>query len=216
MLSDIIIPTFVTLFVVIDPVGLMPMYLSLTPNASARERVAVAWRSIVTAFLVLLIFALLGKSALAALGISLPAFRIAGGLLLFLIAVEMLFEKRTERRQRNAAAAEEDHAPAALDDDVAYFPLGIPLIAGPGAITTMILLNSRHTGDYATQATIIAVMAGVLLLTLFLFLLSTRLEKLAGETFTKIVTRILGIILGALAVEFVLTGLAEAGLVAYG
>lgn len=135
--------------------------------------------------------------------------------MLFLIAVEMLFEKRTERRSRNATeTSSELHEARHDEDDVAYFPLGMPLIAGPGAIAAMILLNEKYSGDILAQGAVIGVMILVLIITLLLFVIGSRLEWLAGDTFTKIITRLLGLILGALAVQFVLSGLVAAGIIA--
>lgn len=213
MLADVVIPAFATLFVVIDPIGLLPIFLAVTAGASASQRRTIAWRSVATALGILFVFALFGKAALGVLGIGLPAFRIAGGLMLFLIALEMLFERRGERRSRNAAAASAELHEAHLDEDLAYFPLGTPLIAGPGAIAAMILLNSQHHDDLLAQAAVTGVMVLVLAITLVLFLLGTRLERLTGRTLTKIITRLLGVILGALAVQFVLSGLGAAGIV---
>jgi len=216
LLTDVVIPAFATLFVVIDPVGLVPIFLAVTAGGDERQRAKIALRANITAFFILVLFAVLGKSVLSVLGIGLPAFRIAGGIMLFMIALEMLFERRSRRRQRNAASASAEsaeHPETKLEDDVAYFPLGIPLIAGPGAIAAMILLNSQHQGDYLAQGAVVGVMVLVLAITLVLFLLGTRLERFAGATFTNVVTRLLGVILGALAVQFVLSGLGEIGLI---
>ena len=214
LLINVLVPAFTTLFVVIDPIGLVPIFLGLTAGVNPATRKIIAIRSVLTGFGILLIFALLGKAVLTSLGIGLPAFRIAGGIMLFLIAMEMLFEKRGERRTKNAAAASAELQEIKHDDDVAYFPLGIPLIAGPGAIATMILLNEKHSGDLLAQGAVIAVMMLVLALTLVLFIVGSRLERLAGETLSKIISRLLGVILGALAVQFILSGLIAAGFLA--
>ncbi len=217
MITEILIPAFTTLFVVIDPPGLAPLFLGLTRGQSEAERRRTAVRACVTAICVLAVFAAFGKSVLGFLGIGMPAFRIAGGLMLFLIALEMLFEKRTERRARSAHGAEDggvdEAGPAHHGDDVSIFPLGIPLIAGPGAIASMILLMSSHSGDYAVQAAIFAVMLSVVAVTFILFLGASHFERLTGQTFTTVITRVFGIILGALAVQFVLTGIADANLI---
>lgn len=219
MITEILIPAFTTLFVVIDPPGLAPLFLGLTRGQSEAERRRTAIRACVTAICVLAVFAAFGKSVLGFLGIGMPAFRIAGGLMLFLIALEMLFEKRTERRARSAHGAEDgdgdgnEAGPAQHGDDVSIFPLGIPLIAGPGAIASMILLMSSHSGDYAVQAAIFAVMLSVVAVTFILFLGASHFERLTGQTFTTVITRVFGIILGALAVQFVLTGIADANLI---
>ena len=212
-LTEIALPAFATLFVAIDPIGLVPIFMALTAHADLHARRRIAWRAIVTATVLLLAFALFGKALLGHLGISLPAFQIAGGLLLFMLAVEMLFEKRNERRGRSASEAEQEDP---TGDDVAIFPLGVPLICGPGAIASVILLVGEHEGDYTGQAIVIGVMLAVLVLTGALFFLANRFGRLAGQTFTKAMTRVLGMILAALAVQFVITGLANAGFVAAG
>ena len=212
LFTNVVVPTFATLFVIIDPLGLMPIFLGLTAGMSQSQRRAVAVRSCTTAIVVLAVFALFGDKLLGFLGISMPAFRIAGGLMLFLIAVEMLFEKRTERRNKNTEEAHHEGAGTVTADDVAVFPLAIPLLAGPGSIASIILLTSSHEGNYLAQGAVVAVMLGVVAISFVLFLLAGRLEKLTGPTFTKVITRLFGIILGALAVQFVLSGLAGSGL----
>ena len=214
IVGQVIVPAFATFFVAIDPIGLVPMFLALTPNSDARARRGIALRAVFTAAVLLLLFAAFGKSVLAFLGIGLPAFQIAGGLMLFLIAVDMLFEKRTERRSKNAAEAV--GSSNQTHDDVAVFPLGVPLLAGPGAIAATILLMGQHQGDYAAQGAVVGVMLGVLLIALLFFFAGDRLGRLTGPTFTKALTRVLGMILGALAVQFVLTGIAASGLIQQG
>lgn len=208
---DIIAHAFATLFVVIDPIGLAPMFMSLTTGADAKSRHLIARRATLTAAAILILFALLGKQLLLWMGITLPAFQIAGGIMLFLLALEMLFERRTERRAQQVS--DSHHEPAQPADDVSVFPLATPLIAGPGAAATMILLMGRHPGDYTAQAVVIGVMISVLLLTYVLFRLAGPFERLIGDTGIKVITRLLGVVLGALAVQFVLSGLADAGFV---
>jgi multiple antibiotic resistance protein len=207
--TDIVLPAFATLFVIIDPLGLTPLFLALTSSQSVAERRRVALLSVGLAAGVLFLFAFFGHAILNLFGISLPAFRIAGGLLLFVIALEMLFEKRAQRRERNLTDRQEE--PAA-GDDIWVFPLGIPLIAGPGAITSIILLMDRHAGDVAAQALVMAVLAAVLAMTLIMFWLMSTAERFLSQTAIRAITRLLGIILAALAVQFVLTGLKSAGL----
>lgn len=219
--STVMVPAFAVLFVVIDPIGLVPMFLALSDKMTSQVRRQTAWRAIVLGFFVLLVFAVFGKSALNFLGISLPAFRIAGGILLFVLALEMLFEKRTERRARNVRDSDLEAARAASDDpdatssggldDQWVFPLGIPLIAGPGAITSIILLMSSHADKVTEQLAVVAVLTFVLAMTLSFFLLADRLKKHISPTATRAMSRILGMILAALAVQFVLTGLKSAG-----
>ena len=210
--SDVALPAFATLFVIIDPLGLTPMFVALTHDQPTAVRQRVAWRSVLLASVVLLLFAFFGKAILALFGISMPAFRIAGGILLFMIALEMLFEKRAERRRRSLPRKAPAYTYRAVDD-VWVFPLGIPLIAGPGAITSVILLMGRHAGDAVAQGVVVAILLGVLALTWLLFFMVSHAARFLSETAVRAISRVLGIILAALAVEFVLTGVRDAGLV---
>lgn len=190
---------FTALFVVIDPIGLTPIFIALTSGLSARARRVIALRACLVSFLLLTIFGLAGESVLQFLGISLPAFRIAGGILLFLTALDMLFERRKQRREGQA-----DSVPEAEDPSV--FPLAMPLIAGPGAIATMILL----AGSASTPGEILlvhAIMLVVLACVLALFFLAGGLERLLGAVGINVVTRLLGMLLAALSVQFVIDGL---------
>jgi multiple antibiotic resistance protein len=210
--SDVAVPAFATLFVIIDPIGLVPLFLALTTGMSERARRIIAVRAVVFGFSVLLVFAVAGQAVLGFLGISLAAFRIAGGLLLFLMALEMLFEKRTERREKNVAKSSQEHEEShnSLEDQW-VFPLGTPLIAGPGAIASVILLMGDGTHGLAGQAVVIGVLVSVILITLVLFLIASKLGSFVGPTASRAMSRILGMILSALAVQFVLTGLSSAG-----
>lgn len=199
------ITAFVTLFVVVDPIGLVPLFLALTQGMSAQMRRTVGIRALVIAAILLTAFGLFGDALLRGIGISMPAFRIAGGVLLFLTALDMLFERRTQRREGQSA---EPHAP-----DPSVFPLATPLLAGPGAMATMILLAGAGTGGLHLAA-VLAVMAAVLACVFVLFLLSTPLERALGRTGTMVVTRLLGMLLAALAVQFILDGLRGAGIIA--
>jgi multiple antibiotic resistance protein len=198
-----LIGAFATLFVVIDPVGLAPIFIALTADTDDRHRRAVALRSVAIAGAILTLFAFFGEAVLGFIGISMPAFRIAGGILLFLTALDMLFQRRTKRREDQAD--EEEHP------DPSVFPIAIPLIAGPGAIATMILLAGRSEGPLEMIA-ILAVMAAVLALALLLFLSAGPIERGLGRTGINVVTRLLGMLLAALSVQFVLDGLRDFGL----
>jgi multiple antibiotic resistance protein len=198
------IPAFVTLFVVIDPIGLTPLFVALTAGMGARQRRIIAIRSVVVSFGVLLLFGVAGEAVLNFLGISMPAFRIAGGILLFLTALDMLFERRTQRRQDQADTAQADDP----TEDPSVFPLAIPLIGGPGAIASMILLTGEGSGALHIAA-VHAVMGLVLVIVLALFLLAVRLERLLGPTGITVVTRLLGMLLAALSVQFVIDGLRD-------
>lgn len=203
MTLDFYITAFVTLFVIIDPIGLSPIFLALTKGMSPRKRHAVALRACVIGLAVLTLFGLLGEQVLLFVGISMPAFRIAGGILLFLTALDMLFERRAQRRQGQA----DDPG-----DDPSVFPLAIPLVAGPGAIASMILLTDRTQDDLGASVAIFAVMLSVLALAYVLFLLAGLIERVMDDTLINVITRLLGMLLAALSVQFVLDGLANSGL----
>lgn len=198
-----LITGFVTLFVIIDPIGLTPMFVALTQGMAAKRRRSIALRGVLVAFFVLSLFAIFGEAVLGFVGISMPAFRIAGGILLFLTALDMLFQRRTKRREDQAE--EDDH-----HDDPSVFPLGIPLIAGPGSIATVILLTGQHPGFLGLSMTI-GVMIAVLIIAFLLFLTAGWLERVFGKTGINVVTRLLGMLLCALAVQFVLDGLKAFG-----
>ena len=196
----------VTMLVTLDPPGLAPIFLSLTRGMSESERRQVAIRASIIAFCIMGFFGVAGDIVMKALGVSLPAFRIAGGLLLFWIAFEMVFERRTERKQQTAETA------ITLDHirNVAAFPLAIPLMAGPGALTAMILLAGRAGGDPLLLATLAVICGLVILSCLVVFLTATPIAKLLGVTGNIVLTRLLGVILAALAVQFVIDGVKAA------
>jgi multiple antibiotic resistance protein len=192
---------FVTLFVVIDPPGCAPIFASLTTNANAIHRRAMAIRSTAVASAILLIFALLGEDLLRTLGVSLDAFRIAGGIMLFLIALEMVFEKRTQRRETRAAEVNRDPE----HDDISIFPMGIPMIAGPGSIATMMLLMARSNG-LGESLIVVAALAAVMALMLLSLLAAGAIMRVLGPKLEAMITRVLGVILAALATQFVIDG----------
>jgi multiple antibiotic resistance protein len=193
---------FITLAVIIDPPGCAPIFASLTAGTGVAHRRMMAIRSSVVAWCIVIFFALLGEPMLRPLGISLSAFRLAGGSMLFIIALEMVFEKRTERREERAKEIE--GTPEA--EDISVFPMAIPMIAGPGSIATIMLLSARASG--LTEGLIVlAAMTAVILLTLIALLLAGPLMKLIGAKLEAMITRILGVILAALAAQFVLDGL---------
>jgi len=203
--SAFLITAFATLFVVIDPIGLTPIFIALTSGADSRHRRILALRSCGIAIAILMLFTFFGEQVLGFIGISMPAFRIAGGILLFLTALDMLFERRSKRREDKAG--EEDALP-----DPSVFPIAIPLIAGPGAIATMILLVGQ-TGSALEMAAVIGVMISVLLIVLLMFLAAPIIERLLGHTGIVVVTRLLGMLLAALSVQFVIYGLRNIGAV---
>ncbi len=200
---DFVISALVTLLVVVDPVGLVPAYIAMTERLPESARRQVAIRACVIAFCILLGSALIGDWLLKHLGISLPAFRIAGGLLLFSIAFEMVFGLRVEREARTAEQAVHEHVHVR---NIAAFPLAIPLLAGPGALTAVILLAGRARGDLAMLGGLLGVIVLVMALSVLVFLIASRIAKLLGVTGNIVLSRLLGVILAALAVQFVIDG----------
>ncbi|MDG0989677.1 MAG: MarC family protein [Yoonia sp.] len=196
-----LIAAFTTLFIIIDPMGLAPIFLALTSGMTKAQRRAIAIRACLIGGALMLAFLFLGEALLGFIGISMPAFRIAGGVLLFLTALEMLFQKRQARREDNATEVE-------THDDPSVFPLAMPLIVGPGAITTIILLAGQANGA-ADLAAVAAVMFTVLASVFVAFLLAPYLERLLGKTGINILTRLLGMLLAALAVQFILDGVSQ-------
>jgi multiple antibiotic resistance protein len=196
---------FVTFLVIIDPIGLLPLFVALTHRRRKEQRRRIATRSIAVAAITLVVVALVGHTVLRFLGIGLPAFRIAGGLLLFLLSIDMVFVRHSGIRSTTAAETEEAEDSA----DVAIFPLAIPLIAGPGAMTSIILLMGRADGDLILQALVIALMLLVLGLCLAAFLLAIPLMERLGVTGINVIGRVFGIVLAALAVQYVIDGVTD-------
>ncbi|HEX6218629.1 MAG TPA: MarC family protein [Sphingomicrobium sp.] len=193
---------FITLAVIIDPPGCAPIFASLTSGTDAVHRRKMAIRSAFVAWCILMFFALLGEPLLRTLGISLSAFRLAGGIMLFMIALDMVFERRTERRE--VRAKEIEGTPEA--EDISVFPMAIPMIAGPGSIASVMLLTAR-ADTIAEDVVVLAAMSLVILLTLAALLAAGPLMRLIGAKLEAMITRILGVILAALAAQFVLDGL---------
>ena len=202
MPPDFAITALVTLFVVVDPVGLAPTFLAVTEGLPLRARRDVAVRASLIAGAILIGTALIGDALLRALGISLPAFRIAGGLLLFAIAFEMVLGVRMRREGLEAEEAVEEHV-----RNVAAFPLAIPLMAGPGAITATVLLAGRADGNLLLTGLLLAVVVLVALACLAAFLLAGRLSRLLGHTGNIVLSRLLGVLLAALAVQYMIDGI---------
>jgi len=200
-MTELFVSAFVTFFVVIDPPGCAPIFASLTAGTPAAHRRAMAIRSVLVAAAILFAFALVGKPFLTALGVSLEAFRVAGGIMLFLIALEMVFEKRTERREHRV-----EEVMASEHDDISIFPMGIPMIAGPGSIASAMLLCSR-VDNWADRGVVLAALASILALTMAALLLAAPLMRLLGNKLEAMITRVLGVILAALAAQFVIDGL---------
>ncbi|OJY69591.1 MAG: MarC family transcriptional regulator [Sphingobium sp. 66-54] len=199
---ELFISAFVTLFVVIDPPGCAPVFYGLTTGATPLQRRRMAIRAVIIATAILIGFALIGEDLLRTLGISLDAFRIAGGIMLFAIAMEMVFEKRTQRR--------EDRAQKIRDtpeiEDVSIFPMAMPMIAGPGSIATVMLLTAGAHGAEQSVVVLVALAANLALMLAALLAIGP-IMRLFGSQVEAVITRLLGVILAALAVQFVLDGL---------
>ncbi|CUS45180.1 Membrane protein, MarC family [hydrothermal vent metagenome] len=195
------VSSLITFFVVIDPPGCAPIYAGLSKGASPPHRRAMAIRAVLVAAAILFVFALFGEDLLRALGISLASFRIAGGIMLFLIALEMVFEKRTQRREDRAAKVAE--TPEV--EDVSIFPMAMPMIAGPGSIASVMLLMSRNDG-LEKSLVVLAALATILALTLLALLAAGPIMRVLGVKIEAVITRLLGVLLAALAVQFVIDG----------
>lgn len=201
-MTQIFISAFITLFVVIDPPGCAPIYAGLTKGATPAQRRNMAIRATLIAAAILLVFALFGEDLLGALHIELDSFRIAGGLMLFWIAFEMVFEKRTQRREERA----EKLAATPEVEDVSVFPMAMPMLAGPGAIASIMLLTSTAKGLEGTLV-VLAALVSVLVLTMLALIAAGPLMKLFGDRVEAVITRLLGVLLAALAAQYVIDGL---------
>ena len=200
---ELFLSAFAVLFVIIDPPGCAPIFATLTRGTSRKHQVEMAFKSVFIAAVILSGFAFVGEFVFSKLGISLDSLRIAGGIMLFIIGLNMVFEKRTEKRK--------DRAEEVLDtikdpEDISVFPMGIPMIAGPGTMASLLILMGR-ADNWHQELTIMIALLSVLLISLIAFLISGPLIKLMGETFTNILTRILGVLLATLAAQFVLDGI---------
>ena len=197
---EFLLTSFVALFIIIDPVGLTPVFIAITQGMDDTLRRKVALRSVLVSAFVISLFIVGGETVLGFIGISMPAFRIAGGILLFLTALDMLFQRRSKRR--------ENQTEQELVDDPSVFPLAIPLIIGPGAIATVILIAGAKPGLVGIAST--GFITALVLLTVFVFFsAASRVEKLLGKTGIDVLTRLLGMLLAALSVQFVIEGLFE-------
>jgi multiple antibiotic resistance protein len=202
-LNPIVGYSFVALFVIIDPIGTAALFVGLTRGLTEPAGRRVAYRAVLIAGILLLIFAFGGNALLRGLAIGLPAFRIAGGVLLFLVAVDMVFARSSGVRALTAQESQEVDP----SHDISVFPLAIPLIAGPGALTTMVLLMGQAGADPLVRASVILMLALVLAITLGFLLMATRIVRLLGTTGVNVVSRVLGVLLAAVATQLVLDGL---------
>ena len=199
---ELFVSAFITLFVVIDPPGCAPIYAGLTKGATPGQARAMAIRACAIAAIILVIFALFGEDLLGALHIELDSFRIAGGLMLFWIAFEMVFEKRTQRREERA----EKIAATPEVEDVSVFPMAMPMLAGPGAIAAIMLLTNTAVGTEQTLV-VLAALGAVLLITMLALVAAGPLIRLLGDRVEAVITRLLGVLLAALAAQYVIDGL---------
>ena len=197
---EFFITSFVALFIIIDPIGITPVFITLTQGMSRKVRRRIALRSIAVSAFVISLFIIFGETVLGFIGISMPAFRIAGGILLFLTALDMLFQRRSKRR--------ENQTENELIDDPSVFPLAIPLITGPGAIATVILITGSKPGLIGIIST--GIISTLVLFTVFVFFSAAgRIERLLGKTGIDVLTRLLGMLLAALSVQFVIEGIID-------
>jgi multiple antibiotic resistance protein len=198
---EIYISAFIALFVIVDPPGIAPVFAGLTQGTPRSHQRKMAIKGPMIATVILVFFALAGRPFLDGLGISMNALRLAGGLMLFIIALEMVFEKRSERKQETAEKLDEHF------EDISVFPIALPLLAGPGAIATIMLLVSNHQNDYVAQGMIVAALATVMVISLVVFLLAGKIADWMGPTVNAVLTRVLGVILAALAAQYVIDGI---------
>ena len=193
----------VSFLVIVDPPGCAPIFASLTAGTSADHRRKMAIRSALIAWVILIFFAMLGRPLLHTLGITLASFRLAGGIMLFIIALEMVFERRTAKREERATLVEAEGA-----EDISVFPMAIPMIAGPGSIATAMLLTARADGVTET-AIVLGAMTLVIVLTMLALLAAGPIMRLIGAKLEAMITRLLGVILAALAAQFVIDGIRQ-------
>tara|TARA_B110000238_G_C16090793_1_gene423715 strand:- start:150 stop:761 length:612 start_codon:yes stop_codon:yes gene_type:complete len=195
---EVFIQAFVLYFVVIDPIGNTPLFMSITQNQSVKDKIRTAVEGIIIATVVLILFSIIGQFILSYLNISLESFRIAGGIILFLIALEMLFNKRQERKEK------------ILDlnkDKISIFPLAIPILAGPAAITSVIVIATKYQSDFKLHLISILGLIGVMIITLSLFILLAKSDKFINRNITNIISRVIAIILAALSIQYIVDGL---------
>ena len=208
MLETAII-AFTTLFATIGPPDVAVLFAALTPDETPAERRNIALKGVLIATGVLLVFAIFGRAVLDIFGISLAAFRTAGGVLLLLIAIDMVFA----RHSGSTSTTDEENAEAVTRDDISVFPLATPLIAGPGAIGATMLLVSNAESYTLAHLVVVAVLLSVLLLTFLLLLVATQVQKLLGVTGLQVVSRVVGVLMTGLAVQFIFDGVKASGLI---
>ena len=195
---EVFIQAFVLYFVVIDPIGNTPIFMSITQSQNEKEKYQTAIEGVIIATIVLITFSIIGQFLLSYLNVSLESFRIAGGIILFLIAIEMLFNKRQERKEKILDQAK---------DKLSIFPLAIPLLAGPAAITSVIVIATKYQGDLILQSVSILGLVAVMVITLLFFSLLAKSDKFLKKNITNIISRVIAIILAALSIQYIIDGL---------
>jgi multiple antibiotic resistance protein len=201
-MSEKLFEAFITLFVTIEPFGLVPIFIALTSNETPRGKRWIAFKATVIAGLVTIAFAFIGSMLFTILGISEPAFRIAGGILLLIISIDLVIA----RHSGISSTTKAEEMEAKSRDDISVFPLAIPLIAGPGTLTTIVLLMRKNDNEIVVQLSIIAILILVLIISFICLLLSEPLSRVLGITGSNVINRVLGIVLAALAIQFILDG----------
>jgi len=201
-----VVNIFIILFVVIDPIALAPIFGAMTRGGSDAYRKKMAYKAVTLSTVIVLIFLFLGNHFLKAMGISIPAFKIAGGLLLLINGFDMVFARHTGLRSTTV----KESAEARQKDDISVFPLAFPLIAGPGTITTVLLLSADFRNDPTMFAIMVGILLFVLLLALIFLLMSGRVMNLLGETGANVLDRLLGVVLCALSIQFMIDGIKSA------
>ena len=197
-----------SIFFLVDPFAALPTFLAVTAGVDAARRRKMAWKASITALIVLSAFAVAGHSIFKMFGITLPAFEIAGGVILLLIGLDMLEAKRSPTQESSVEAAE-----AALKEDAGIVPLGIPMLAGPGSITSVMVLVGQAEGEWQKMA---AILAAILITAAICYLVlgnSDRVARALGETGVRILVRIMGLLLVALAVQYFVNGMADLGVI---
>ena len=195
---EVFFQAFVLYFVVIDPIGNTPIFMSITQTQNEREKYQTAIEAVLIATIVLILFSIIGQFILSYLNVSLEAFRIAGGIILFLIAIEMLFNKRQERKEQILDQTK---------NKLSVFPLAIPILAGPAAITSVIVIATKYQGDLISQSISLLGLVVVMAVALIFFLLLAKSDKFINRSITNIISRVIAIILAALSIQYIIDGL---------
>jgi len=197
------INSFILFFVTIDTIGNLPFFLSLTEEVKVKKRNQIAIRSVIVAFFIMIIFAYLGRYLLEAIGVSLDSLKIAGGIILMFLAIDILFEKRKKRREKRVEEALDEKS----FDEIIVFPIAIPFIAGPSAITTIIVLIGNYTNFPEFQIPVILALVAALIVSLFLMIGASFIVKFLPKQILHATARVMAFILAALATQFIIDGI---------